>query len=626
MITISFYSYKGGVGRSLALTNLAVYLAQFGATVVMADFDLEAPGLQYKLRPDGPVAVDGRGLAGLLADVSAGASLEALNWDLALDVTEHAVTADLTIEPLEQPSGRLFLVPAGNPLQSNYWTDLATIDWHRLFTEGDRPGITALAYLKEHLANVYSPDVLLVDSRTGITPGGGVATTLLPDVVVTMLLNTPEHLDGARLVVSAVTDNASKSDPNAPSVLPVLSRYTDTRLFRSQSQVAPRATRPAPLLPESGIDEEDARDALRHALTSELRPEQTARVAAPLILHTDLALQQSERLAFGPYASSGMVGQSQALLDDYLRLFGALVPKELFVQYLAGVRNRVRSILLDNPDDAVRTLESLALLVGDEEVFVDLIKVYVLRQDRSAMLAVADRLFRVHKRIVPHEAISRVLREMMMSAALPRLRDLRGAVSPEFVVRYWQEVGSDDVDWGAGVARFLADSGLVERAHEVAESAIERADGEALTSVVHLIARGGNNAEKLAAGIAREHFEMGARSEAFLKVAAQACEYAKESDLARLILDVPLSVELNAVQRVRLIKIMGDVQQAGIALLEILETSDRSDEQFNALAELWEEIVRATPQLRTALRQRNPTMLHDLEAKREPDDEEDFER
>ena len=44
MITISFYSYKGGVGRSLALTNLAVYLAQFGVKVVMADFDLEAPG------------------------------------------------------------------------------------------------------------------------------------------------------------------------------------------------------------------------------------------------------------------------------------------------------------------------------------------------------------------------------------------------------------------------------------------------------------------------------------------------------------------------------------------------------------------------------------------------------
>lgn len=30
MQTITFYSYKGGVGRSLALANVAHYLARFG--------------------------------------------------------------------------------------------------------------------------------------------------------------------------------------------------------------------------------------------------------------------------------------------------------------------------------------------------------------------------------------------------------------------------------------------------------------------------------------------------------------------------------------------------------------------------------------------------------------------
>src|SRR5512144_576399 len=42
---ITFYSYKGGVGRSLALANTAALLVKRGRRVVLIDFDLEAPGL-----------------------------------------------------------------------------------------------------------------------------------------------------------------------------------------------------------------------------------------------------------------------------------------------------------------------------------------------------------------------------------------------------------------------------------------------------------------------------------------------------------------------------------------------------------------------------------------------------
>src|SRR5438552_14379165 len=42
---VTFYSYKGGVGRSMALANTAAMLAQAGRRVLMIDFDLEAPGL-----------------------------------------------------------------------------------------------------------------------------------------------------------------------------------------------------------------------------------------------------------------------------------------------------------------------------------------------------------------------------------------------------------------------------------------------------------------------------------------------------------------------------------------------------------------------------------------------------
>src|SRR5713101_9597969 len=47
---ITFYSYKGGTGRTMALANVACLLAQrqiesHGKGVLMVDWDLEAPGL-----------------------------------------------------------------------------------------------------------------------------------------------------------------------------------------------------------------------------------------------------------------------------------------------------------------------------------------------------------------------------------------------------------------------------------------------------------------------------------------------------------------------------------------------------------------------------------------------------
>jgi len=50
---ITFYSYKGGTGRSMALANVASLLAQRqvdGKDVLMVDWDLEAPGLHRFFR------------------------------------------------------------------------------------------------------------------------------------------------------------------------------------------------------------------------------------------------------------------------------------------------------------------------------------------------------------------------------------------------------------------------------------------------------------------------------------------------------------------------------------------------------------------------------------------------
>lgn len=45
MYSVTFYSFKGGVGRSMAMMNTAFALIEEGKKVLVVDFDLEAPGL-----------------------------------------------------------------------------------------------------------------------------------------------------------------------------------------------------------------------------------------------------------------------------------------------------------------------------------------------------------------------------------------------------------------------------------------------------------------------------------------------------------------------------------------------------------------------------------------------------
>ena len=64
--SITFYSYKGGVGRSMALINIACLLAKQGKKVLMIDWDLEAPGLHTYF--NGDVKKTDLGLVDLIID------------------------------------------------------------------------------------------------------------------------------------------------------------------------------------------------------------------------------------------------------------------------------------------------------------------------------------------------------------------------------------------------------------------------------------------------------------------------------------------------------------------------------------------------------------------------------
>src|SRR6266567_5800587 len=48
---VTFYSFKGGTGRTMTLANVAWILAANGLRVLIADWDLESPGLHRFFQP-----------------------------------------------------------------------------------------------------------------------------------------------------------------------------------------------------------------------------------------------------------------------------------------------------------------------------------------------------------------------------------------------------------------------------------------------------------------------------------------------------------------------------------------------------------------------------------------------
>ena len=48
---VTFYSFKGGTGRTMALANVAWLLASSGRRVLAVDWDLESPGLPRYFNP-----------------------------------------------------------------------------------------------------------------------------------------------------------------------------------------------------------------------------------------------------------------------------------------------------------------------------------------------------------------------------------------------------------------------------------------------------------------------------------------------------------------------------------------------------------------------------------------------
>lgn len=195
MYVVTFYSFKGGVGRTMAVVNVGVELAKIGRRVLLVDFDLEAPGLEtFNLAR--PLRAQTPGLVEYISNYVATGKAPDVSDYLYESVGEW------------KGEGRLWIMPAGIQ-DDSYGYRLSSIDWQGLYR--DQEGYLFFEDLKKQWEEQLSPDYVLIDSRTGYTDESGICTRQLPDAVVILFFPNDQNLFGLKKMVSDVRDEAKGS-------------------------------------------------------------------------------------------------------------------------------------------------------------------------------------------------------------------------------------------------------------------------------------------------------------------------------------------------------------------------------------------------------------------------------
>ncbi|WP_435648117.1 FxSxx-COOH system tetratricopeptide repeat protein [Kitasatospora purpeofusca] len=205
---VSFYSYKGGSGRTTITANCAWILAANGFRVLAVDWNPGAPGLHHYFRPfleaEGTDTA-GRDLVGLL-----GRSLDAPQ-----DGTDRPACALDHVRPLRWSGfpgdGRLDLLQAGDILTDGA-DDLLARAGAEHFVE------TVGQDLRHHY------DYVLIDAPSGLSEAASLCTLRLPDDLVVCFTVSARSIEDAARVARTV--HGSDRDEGV-RVLPVPTRVDD---------------------------------------------------------------------------------------------------------------------------------------------------------------------------------------------------------------------------------------------------------------------------------------------------------------------------------------------------------------------------------------------------------------
>jgi cellulose biosynthesis protein BcsQ/tetratricopeptide (TPR) repeat protein len=218
---VTFYSYKGGTGRTMALANAAWILAANGHRVLTVDWDLEAPGLHRFFHPflDPSALAATTGMIDLITEYREEALRDVPrppDWHRHYArVRPHAISLNW---PFPE-GGSLDYLSAGRQ-NRDYSTALGGIDWDVFY---DRfGGGQFFDALRDDMRRNY--DYVLIDSRTGLSDIADICTVQMPDTLVVCFTLSDQSIFGAATVARDIQERYG--DRNI-RILPVPMRIDD---------------------------------------------------------------------------------------------------------------------------------------------------------------------------------------------------------------------------------------------------------------------------------------------------------------------------------------------------------------------------------------------------------------
>lgn len=198
---ITFYSYKGGVGRSMALANVAWLLAsKYSKKVLAIDWDLEAPGLHrfFNVQEENIK----KGLIDLFYDYKDLLRQDAFSLDEGLVKINRYI---IKVPEKTKIGGSILFMPSGKQ-DKGYAKRVNEFGWQDFYTNWY--GFGFIEYLKDQFKK--NADIVLIDSRTGVTDSGGICTMQLPDAVVLLFSLNEQNIAGTKMIIESISKKSTK--------------------------------------------------------------------------------------------------------------------------------------------------------------------------------------------------------------------------------------------------------------------------------------------------------------------------------------------------------------------------------------------------------------------------------
>lgn len=265
MKTIVFHSYKGGVGRTLALANVGVALNRIGKKVLMLDMDFEAPGLAYKFGLEDKVK---GGYVDYLYDIAA-------QYHKKTDQTEEGHDRNPPSSPENYPARiktlckhilsagneypNLYILPAGQAADPSYWKKQGSEYfqcWFRLndsedsrfFSDTPLNREVMYSFLRDDpalMSNTLEPlsknnstglfDYLLIDCKSGSEWINAIPILLWANTVVELFAHNKEGAFSAAYYAWKLhyfKENRNKSI----RLIPIITRIPNVKKYREYNE------------------------------------------------------------------------------------------------------------------------------------------------------------------------------------------------------------------------------------------------------------------------------------------------------------------------------------------------------------------------------------------------------